>query len=309
MITLLWYNNDIGVVDWFHSTPSVCPISNGGTTMTISQAQAPTILTVDDEPGTRYFLLETLESEGYRIVSAESGEQALELIARQEFDLVLLDLRMREVGGIDVLRTLVRHSPDTTAIVLTGYGSLETAVEALRNGAHDYLFKPCEPDQLRESVRTGLHRRQRLVRQRELLDQLERNLHDSLDLESVWTSVVERAVGLPPSLPETPRADNCFLKRGGLVIDLVQHVITLDGRPLELSPTEFDLVRFLVSQAPGVVSPAELVREVQGFECEPWEASDMIRYHVYRIRQKMKEQAGRADVIRTVRGVGYSIKE
>ncbi|MBU0702680.1 MAG: helix-turn-helix domain-containing protein, partial [Chloroflexi bacterium] len=74
-------------------------------------------------------------------------------------------------------------------------------------------------------------------------------------------------------------------------------------------PTEFDLLAYLVSEAPRVVSPQELVREVQGYESEPWEARDTVRYHIYRIRQKMKVGTESKSVIRTVRGVGYTIEE
>ena len=98
-----------------------------------------------------------------------------------------------------------------------------------------------------------------------------------------------------------------FLQHGGLIVDLARHLITLDGQLLELSPTEFDLLAYLVSQTPRVVPPQELVREVQGYQSEPWEASETVRYHVHRLRHKMKEATGRADIIRTVRGVGYSI--
>jgi DNA-binding response OmpR family regulator len=87
----------------------------------------------------------------------------------------------------------------------------------------------------------------------------------------------------------------------------MRHVITLNGHLLELSPTEFDLLAYLISEAPRVVSAQELVREVQGHESEPWEARDIVRYHVYRIRRKMKAAAGRTDALCTVRGVGYTI--
>ena len=90
-------------------------------------------------------------------------------------------------------------------------------------------------------------------------------------------------------------------------MDFMRHVITLDGHLLELSPTEFDLLAHLVSEAPRVVSPQELVREAQGYESEPWEARDLVRYHIYRVRRKIKATTGRADVIHTVRGVGYTV--
>jgi DNA-binding response OmpR family regulator len=257
------------------------------------------ILVVDDEPGIRFSLEEMLTRDGYQVVAVESGEAALERIPAGEFDLALIDLKMKGIGGMEVLAALRQQSPNTTAIVLTAHASLETAVEALRQGAHDYLFKPCKTLELRESVRTGLLRRQQEVRQRDLLRQLEQYLTNSLE---------DSSAAVAPSTPHEPAAEQMrFLQQGGLIVDFMRHVITLDGRLLELSPTEFNLLAYLVSEAPGVVSPQELVREAQGYECEPWEARDIVRYHVYRIRQKVKVATGRTDVIRTVRGVGYTI--
>lgn len=122
-----------------------------------------TVLIVDDEAGLRSSLADALTYQGYRVVTADSGETALECIAAQEFDLALIDLRMQGVGGMEVLTALREQSPNTIAIVLTAYGSMETAVEALRQGAHDYLFKPCPLDKIQESVRAGLLKRQQEI--------------------------------------------------------------------------------------------------------------------------------------------------
>jgi DNA-binding response OmpR family regulator len=75
---------------------------------------------------------------------------------------------------------------------------------------------------------------------------------------------------------------------------------------VQLSPTEFDVLAYLIEEAPRVVSPEEVAREAQGYE-QPWEAAETLRYHIYRIRQKIEESTGRRDVIHTVRGVGYTI--
>jgi len=265
------------------------------------------ILVVDDEASVRFFLEEVLTRDGYQVVAVESGEDALDYIAAQEFDLALIDLKMKEVDGMEVLAALRRQSPDTAAIVLTAHASLETAIEALRQGAHDYLFKPCKTVKLRESVRSGLLKRQRALRQRGVLAQLERSL--ASNLQEIRAAVVEEPAPPQPPPSELAEEQARFLQRGGLIVDFMRHVITLDGHLLELSPTEFDLLAYLVSEAPRVVSPQELVREVQGYESETWEASDMVRYHVYRIRRKIKAAAGRAGSIRTVRGVGYTIEE
>jgi len=265
------------------------------------------ILVVDDEAGVRFFLEEVLARDGRQVVAVESGEAALECIATQEFDLALIDLKMQGIGGMEVLAALRRQSPDTAVIVLTAHASLETAVEALRQGAHDYLFKPCKTVELRESVRAGLLKRQRELRQRDLLTQLEHSL--ASNLEGIRAAAVERPVTPQPvtTAPIENEEQARFLQRGGLIVDFMRHVITLDGHLLDLSSTEFDLLAYLVSEAPRVVSPQELVREVQGYESELWEARDMVRYHVYRIRRKIKVSTGRTDVIRTVRGVGYTM--
>jgi DNA-binding response OmpR family regulator len=100
-----------------------------------------------------------------------------------------------------------------------------------------------------------------------------------------------------------------FWHYGDLTVDLLQHIIILDGHLLELTPTEFELLAHLIKQAPRIVSSKELVQEVQGYDSEHWEARETIRSHIYHIRRKIKEVAGEQDVIRTVRGVGYTIKE
>ena len=266
-----------------------------------------TILIVDDEPSLRFALKEVLARDGHRVVTVESGEAALERVAVEEFDLALIDLKMKGMGGMEVLASLRRQAPDTVVIMLTAYASLETAVEALRQGAYDYLFKPCKTIEIRESVRTGLLKRQRVLRQRKLLAQLEHSL--SSQLAGIRTVLVEQPEGPSAPLPEPAAEQSRFLQRGGLIVDLMRHVITLDGHLLELSPTEFDLLAYLVSESPRVVSPQELVREVQGYESELWEARDMVRYHIYHIRQKVKAVTERTDIIRTVRGVGYTLNE
>lgn len=263
------------------------------------------ILIVDDEEAIRCSLEELLARDGYHVVAVESGERALDRIATEHFDLALLDLKMDGIGGLEVLAALRQQSLDTAVIVFTAHGSMETAINALRQGAHDYLLKPCDTTSLRESVRTALLKREREQRQQALLRQVEQSLTASL--EEIRTAVVR-----PPSTPEPWTVGASLqaspsLQQGGLIIDLAQHVIMLDGQRLELSPTEFDLLACLAQNAPSVVTPRELVQQVQGYECDRYEASEIIRHHIHRIRQKAEACAGRTDLIRTVRGVGYAL--
>lgn len=265
---------------------------------------AATVLVVDDEAGVRFFLEELLTRDGHRVVAVDSGEAALAVMQAQEFDLALLDLRLRGIGGMQVLAALRQNSPDTVAIMLTGHGSIESAIEALRQGAHDYLFKPCKTVELRESVRRGLLKRQDKLQERQLLHQLEQALDHRFNRERPLAPAKDTPGQVAAGFS---REQGRFLQRGGLMIDFMRHVITLNGQLLELSPTEFDLLAHLSSEAPRVVSSQELVREVQGYNSDPIEARDIVRYHIYRIRQKVKQKTNHTDLIRTVRGVGYTI--
>ncbi len=208
------------------------------------------ILVMDDQPNTRHFLEKVLSQAEYQVVAVESEEAALATLTQQTFDLALLDLKLKGVGGMAVLAALRHQSPDTVVIILTAYASLETALEALRQGAHDYLLKPCQPAQLRESVRQGLLKRQQALQQRGLLSQLAQ--HMANDLENIRAITAQPAESAP-ALVEQPaprqfagaaaaESEPRILQWGKLTADLTGHVITLEGQRLELSPTEFDLL-------------------------------------------------------------------
>jgi two-component system alkaline phosphatase synthesis response regulator PhoP len=264
------------------------------------------ILIVDDQPGVRFFLKEVLEGEGYSVVAADSGEAALELIPEESFDAAIIDLVMKEVGGIEVLKALKQATPSAAAIVLTAHGSLETAVEALREGAHDYLFKPCRTSRLRKSVRTALTKSRREERRLEVLSNLEGFLTRSLEelreaTDEPRTVTAERSQRSDAETSQT-------VEKGDLVVDFARHLIKINSHVVQLSPTEFDVLAYLISEAPRVVPTEELAREAQGYE-DPWEASETVRYHIYRIRQKIEDCTGRRNVIHTVRGVGYTISD
>jgi signal transduction histidine kinase len=112
-----------------------------------------TILVVDDEQGVMVTIQAILEQEGYTVDSAGTGTAALEKLSQHEYDLVLTDLRLGDIDGLDVLAAARRSSPRTVAIVLTGYASLESAIRAMREGAYDYLVKPTDVEELKLRVR------------------------------------------------------------------------------------------------------------------------------------------------------------
>ena len=267
---------------------------------------AAKILVVEDEANIRSLLEDMLTRDGYHVETVESGEVALKRISLQIFDLALIDLKLPGIDGIELMARLRQQLPEIVVIVLTAHASLETAVEALRQGAHDYLFKPCKTAELLESVGKGLLKRQSEVRKRDLLSQLDTLTSSLEDIRATMTSEHDAP---PAEMAQPVAAQRRFLQSGELVIDLLHHVVTLDSCPLEVTATEFDLLVYMLNQAPRVVPPQELIREVQGYASEQWEASDTVRSHIYHIRQKIKEATGRTDIIRTVRGVGYTIGE
>lgn len=117
------------------------------------------ILVVDDEKNIRLVLDQCLSEEGYQVETAVSGEHAVEKFAAGPFDLVLLDMKMPGMDGIEVLRRIKRTAADVPVIMVTGYGSIETAVETMKLGAVDYLRKPFTPDEIRAAVGAVVQRR------------------------------------------------------------------------------------------------------------------------------------------------------
>lgn len=121
-----------------------------------AKAQRPHVLVVDDEENHRLMLRAHMTSEGFEVHEASNGREAVEMVSRQPFDLVLMDIRMPVMDGMEALREIVQVSPATPVIMMTAYGSIESAVEALKLGAEDYVTKPLDMDELFLKVRKAL---------------------------------------------------------------------------------------------------------------------------------------------------------
>ncbi|HXH07901.1 MAG TPA: sigma-54 dependent transcriptional regulator [Vicinamibacterales bacterium] len=133
-----------------------------------ARAAAPRILVVDDERSMRELLAIVLRRDGYEVRLAENGRAALEVIEREPIELVISDIRMPDLSGVDVLAAAQRANPEVIGIMITAYASTETAVEALRLGAYDYVTKPFNVEELRLKIRKALERR-RLQQENALL--------------------------------------------------------------------------------------------------------------------------------------------
>ncbi|MBN4054392.1 sigma-54-dependent Fis family transcriptional regulator, partial [Nitrospira defluvii] len=117
------------------------------------------ILIVDNEKSMREFLAIVLKKEGYRCATAEDGERALKIVEKNQFDLVLSDIKMPKVDGIELLKTLKERSPETAVVMMTAFASTETAIEAMKEGAYDYLTKPFQIDEVKIIIKNVLERK------------------------------------------------------------------------------------------------------------------------------------------------------
>jgi len=265
------------------------------------------ILVVDDEGAIRYSISKTLQRVGYQVHTASSGEEALEMMERQNYDVVLTDIRMPGLTGVDLLARIKNTAPDAVVILLTGYASLETAIESLRLGAHDYLVKPSSSLDIRNSVAQGIERSRNLRHRRMLLSAIKQSVEELAGegLES----------GLSGSAAQSMTAETPFVTPittmtiGPLTIYPGRYQISVGDQPIDLTPTEFDLLLYLAAHRGRVVPCSELVREVRGYSLEEHEAREVIRPHVSNLRRKLKASGQNPNIIVNVRGIGYRLSE
>ncbi len=130
------------------------------------------ILVIDDELFVRELLLEFLSTEGYEVSLADSGEKAVELMQTQPADLMLVDLKMPGIDGIETLKQIKKIAPDTLAIIMTGYPTIESSIEALRQGAYDYVVKPFKLNDLKSSIEKALREHKLKIQISQLKDRI-----------------------------------------------------------------------------------------------------------------------------------------
>jgi DNA-binding response OmpR family regulator len=249
------------------------------------------ILVVDDEKVARKSLADILRLEGYDVTEVDSGSKALEALEDDEIDLMLLDIRMPGIDGIEVMQKATEISPDTEIIMLTAHGSMESAVESLRFGAHDYLIKPSSPQEILSSVAGALARHAEAQRKRLLLGQMETSLQQLKDAEGVSQSNVagQRVISLPD----------------GVMVDLARREVWRGNDRVMLTPTEGKLLKVLLENKGRVMTHKDLVFLVQGYEITDWEAPEVLRPLVSRLRRKLSNFPDGEKWIVNVRGTGY----
>jgi DNA-binding response OmpR family regulator len=258
------------------------------------------ILVIDDEATLRRTLTRILEKAGCQVETAEDGRQALIFLGGSEFDLVFLDIHLPHIDGIEVLREVRQQNQSLPVVLLTGYGTMQSAVEALRLGATDYLLKPIDPDVLVSRTRTILRERAVEQRKKEIREQivsLQAEL-DALDRENPETSFVTMGASQPAER---------FLKRGRLILDLFSRTATLGDEVLILPPAAFDYLVVFTRHSPEVVDYQTLVSEAQDYQVSANEARELAKWHVHVLRQAIEDRTKDNIQILNVRGRGYRL--
>ena len=253
------------------------------------------ILVVDDEALVRQSLEDILRLEGYDTKSVPNGDMALNMLQEEPFDMILLDLRMPGIDGIEVLEGATKISPDTKVILLTGHGSLESAIKALRQGAHDYLLKPVSSHELLSSVEGALKLRTEQQQKRLLLNQLESSVQRLKNVEGIEA--------------QAPIDQQVVELESGVKVDLPRREIWRGNQRVSLTPTEGKLMKVLLENRGRVLTHRELVLLVQGYETSEWEAPEVLRPLISRLRRKLSAFPGGEKWIANVRGTGYVFEE
>ena len=224
-------------------------------------AVAADVLVVEDEPDIRSLIVHHLEREGFRCRTASSGGEALARLRSAPPDLVVLDLMLPGMDGLEVCRR-VRADPATAAvpiIMLTAKADEVDRIVGLEIGADDYLAKPFSTKELVARVRAVLRRAR-------------------------------------------PGEPSRALSVGGVSLDPARHAVTVGGRPVELTPKEFDLLHALLAAAGRVLSREHLLNRVWGYARADEIESRTVDVHIRRLRAKLGAEERR---IATIKGVGY----
>lgn len=238
------------------------------------------LLIVDDEPVERQTLTEILRLEGYHVVAVANGEAAVDHIRLNPVDLMVLDLRMPGMNGLEVVKVVNRTAPDVEIIMLTAHGSMESAIEALRSQVHDYLLKPASPAQIIESVSRGLERRKARIQARE---------NQQSDIGADENAIIALS--------------------DGTVVDFGRRLVRSGSRVVFLTPAEGRLLRIFVENTSKVFSHRDLVLLVQGYSTTQQEAPEILRPLVSRLRQKLVCVPTLMNRIVSVRGTGYVFED
>lgn len=260
------------------------------------------ILIIDDEASLRQTLARILQRAGYEVTTAVDAKEGLALILEHTFDLVYSDIRMPDMSGLELLKVIHAKFPELPVVLFTAQPDLNSAVEAVRSGATDYLMKPLKPQAVIDRTNAILEKNQKERRKREIQRQIEalQNELNSLDKGNGE----EKADSAPR---QVPASNDRFVQCGALTLDLYARRATMDGRAVELPPTSFDYLLVLARHSPNLVDYQTLVAEAQGYETDTREAQELTKWHIHHIRQAIEPDSRKPVHVINVRGTGYRL--
>ncbi len=263
-----------------------------------SNSIALDILLVEDDARMRLLLADVLAQAGYRVTPSADGSQAVQLLTAQDavqYTVVISDIRLGEVDGLQVLARARSCHPPPAVILVTGYGTLETAIAALRAGAFDYLIKPFNPSDLLACVSRAVKHQATELGQAEAI----RAITTVVDQLRAITPAIQI---IDPVLEPIPQPTDRLVQVGELVIDRYRHVATFMNEPLRLTPIEYALLLCLGEMQGRVIPYAEIVRRTHNYLVEDFEAQSMLKVHIHNLRQKIDPA-----YLVNIRGTGYML--
>lgn len=252
------------------------------------------ILIVEDEEKIARFVTLELEHEGYQVEHAADGRTAVDLALERDYDLILLDVLLPQLNGMEVLRRVRKHK-DVPVIMVTARDAVMDKVAGLDAGADDYLTKPFAIEELFARIRVAL-KRSEAVRAASGVGGVEAGMAGGADVG---------AVAMPPVSGSTQASASpspAALTVGSVVLDPDRREVTVGGSPIVLTAREFDVLALLMAHAGTVLTRERIAHEALGYEYVG--DTNNVDVHIAHLRAKI-EDAGSARIIQTVRGVGY----
>lgn len=252
------------------------------------------ILIVEDEEKIARFVTLELEHEGYQVEHAADGRTAVDLALERDYDLILLDVLLPQLNGMEVLRRVRKHK-DVPVIMVTARDAVMDKVAGLDAGADDYLTKPFAIEELFARIRVALKRSEAV--------------RAASGVGGVGADVVSGtgvgAAAIPPvsdSAQASASPSPATLAAGSVVLDPDRREVTVGGSPIALTAREFDVLALLMAHAGSVLTRERIAHEALGYEYVG--DTNNVDVHIAHLRAKI-EDAGGARIIQTVRGVGY----
>lgn len=257
------------------------------------------ILIVEDEEKIARFVTLELEHEGYQVEHAADGRIAVDLALERDYDLILLDVLLPQLNGMEVLRRVRKHK-DVPVIMVTARDAVMDKVAGLDAGADDYLTKPFAIEELFARIRVAL-KRSEVVRAASGVGGSGAGEDTAGDAGGDAAAVPPVSRSTKASVAPSPAA----LTVGSVVLDPDRREVTVGGSPIALTAREFDVLALLMTHAETVLTRERIAHEALGYEYVG--DTNNVDVHIAHLRAKI-EDAGGARIIQTVRGVGYACR-